>query len=90
MRIYNQSCLFTLCLQDMQSIDALADALEEFEGGVVLVSHDARLISRVLEDEERSEVWVVDDGTVTRFNGDFDDYREELLNEIRAEDEEDD
>ncbi|KAJ7946549.1 ABC transporter-like protein [Quillaja saponaria] len=44
---------------DMQSIYALADALDEFTGGVVLVSHDTRLISRVCEDKERSEVWVV-------------------------------
>ncbi|KAI6669473.1 hypothetical protein NL676_004358 [Syzygium grande] len=43
---------------DMQSIDALADALDEFTGGVVLVSHDSRLISRVCDDEERSEIWV--------------------------------
>ncbi|KAL6544079.1 ABC transporter F member 4 [Orobanche gracilis] len=39
---------------DMQSIDALADALDEFTGGVVLVSHDFRLISRVCENEEIS------------------------------------
>ena len=63
----------------MQSIDALADALDEFEGGVVLVSHDARLIERVCEDPTRSEVWIVDNGTVTRYEGDFEDYREELL-----------
>ncbi|KAI4379305.1 hypothetical protein MLD38_005622 [Melastoma candidum] len=49
---------------DMQSIDTLADVLDEFTGGVVLVSHDSRLISRVCEDEERSQVWVVDNGTV--------------------------
>eukprot|EP00898_Chlorokybus_atmophyticus_P002690 jgi/Chlat1/3421/Chrsp23S00273 len=70
---------------DMESIDALADALDEFEGGVVLVSHDSRLISRVCEDEERSEIWVVDDGTVTRFNGDFEEYRSSLMKEIQDE-----
>ncbi|KAK1319208.1 ABC transporter F family member 4 [Acorus calamus] len=70
---------------DMQSIDALADALDEFTGGVVLVSHDSRLISRVCDDEERSEIWVVEDGLVNRFDGTFEDYKEELLKEIKAE-----
>ncbi|XP_015886720.3 ABC transporter F family member 4 [Ziziphus jujuba] len=70
---------------DMQSIDALADALDEFTGGVVLVSHDSRLISRVCDDEERSEIWVVEDGTVKKFDGTFEDYKEELQKEIKAE-----
>lgn len=70
---------------DMQSIDALGDALEEFTGGVVLVSHDSRLISRVCEDEEKSETWVVDNGTVRKFPGTFEEYKEELQKEIRAE-----
>ncbi|TYJ18383.1 hypothetical protein E1A91_A09G119700v1 [Gossypium mustelinum] len=70
---------------DMQSIDALADALDEFTGGVVLVSHDSRLISRVCEDEEKSQIWVVDNGTVNTFPGSFEDYKEELQREIRAE-----
>ena len=70
---------------DMQSIDALADALDEFTGGVVLVSHDARLISRVCEEEENSEVWVVEDGAVRKYPGSFDDYKKELTEEIRAE-----
>ncbi|KHG30821.1 ABC transporter F family member 4 [Gossypium arboreum] len=70
---------------DMQSIDALADALDEFTGGVVLVSHDSRLISRVCEDEEKSQIWVVDNGTVNSFPGSFEDYKEELQREIRAE-----
>ncbi|KAF5946800.1 hypothetical protein HYC85_017028 [Camellia sinensis] len=70
---------------DMQSIDALADALDEFTGGVVLVSHDSRLISRVCEDEEKSMIWVVENGTVRTFPGSFDEYKEELLKEIRAE-----
>ena len=70
---------------DMQSIDALADALDEFTGGVVLVSHDARLISRVCEEEERSEIWVVEDGTVRKYPGSFDEYKSELIKEIVAE-----
>jgi ATP-binding cassette subfamily F protein 1 len=73
---------------DMQSIDALADALDEFTGGVVLVSHDARLISRVCEDEEKSEIWVVEDGTVRKYPGSFDEYKTELIKEIVAEVEE--
>ncbi|KAK8604973.1 hypothetical protein V6N13_082434 [Hibiscus sabdariffa] len=70
---------------DMQSIDALADALDEFTGGVVLVSHDSRLISRVCEDEEKSQIWVVDNGTVNTYPGTFEDYKDELQREIRAE-----
>ncbi|XP_023763868.1 ABC transporter F family member 4 [Lactuca sativa] len=70
---------------DMQSIDALADALDEFSGGVVLVSHDSRLISRVCDDEEKSEIWVVDNGVVDKFEGSFEEYKEELQKEIRAE-----
>ncbi|KAH9947195.1 P-loop containing nucleoside triphosphate hydrolase protein [Amylocystis lapponica] len=41
---------------DMASIDALARAIKEFEGGVVIVSHDFRLISQVAE-----ELWEVKD-----------------------------
>ncbi|XP_024367282.1 ABC transporter F family member 4 [Physcomitrium patens] len=70
---------------DMQSIDALADALDEFTGGVVLVSHDSRLISRVCSEEENSEVWVVEDGSVRKYPDSFDEYKKELTEEIRAE-----
>uniref|UniRef100_A0ACD5VIF0 Uncharacterized protein n=1 Tax=Avena sativa TaxID=4498 RepID=A0ACD5VIF0_AVESA len=70
---------------DMQTVDALADALCEFAGGVVLVSHDSSLISRVCEDEKSSEVWVVQDGTVSTYHGTFEEYKEELIQEIREE-----
>ncbi|EEE61830.1 hypothetical protein OsJ_16475 [Oryza sativa Japonica Group] len=70
---------------DMQNIDALADALDEFAGGVVIVSHDSRLVSRVCDDEERSALWVVQDGTVRPYDGTFAEYRDDLLDDIRKE-----
>ncbi|KAK6914197.1 ABC transporter-like, ATP-binding domain [Dillenia turbinata] len=70
---------------DMQSIEALADALDEFTGGVVLVSHDSRLISRVCADEERSEVWEVDNGTVKKLEESFEEYKDELQKKIKEE-----
>ncbi|BFG16019.1 hypothetical protein CerSpe_022930 [Prunus speciosa] len=66
-------------------LDMQADALDEFTGGVILVSHDSRLISRVCEDEEKSEIWGVEDGTVRVFPGNFEEHKEELQREIKAE-----
>ena len=43
---------------DMETIDALANAINDFEGGLMLVSHDFRLISQVAE-----EIWVCEKGT---------------------------
>ena len=74
---------------DMQSVDALADAIETYEGGVVIISHDSRLLSRACEDEERSEVWIVEDGQLETYDGDFEDYRDELVKEINEELDED-
>ena len=70
---------------DMQSIDALGDALAEFKGGVVLVSHDSRLLSTVCADETISRVWVVDNGTVTFYPGDWEQFRKDLVAEIKEE-----
>ncbi|PWA78233.1 hypothetical protein CTI12_AA219460 [Artemisia annua] len=70
---------------DMESIDALADALVEFSGGVVVVSHNSRLVSRVCEDQEKSEIWEVDNGRVERFDGSYEEYEENLMKEIRVE-----
>jgi len=44
---------------DMESIDSLAKAIKEFSGGVVIVSHDFRLISQVADD-----LWEVKDNKV--------------------------
>jgi len=62
---------------DMETIDALADAISEFEGGMVLVSHDFRLISQVAE-----EIWVCENGTVTKWQGGIQGYKEHLKQKI--------
>lgn len=64
----------------METIDALAEAISEFEGGVVLVSHDFRLISQVVDD-----IWICEHGTVTKWNGTILDYKEQLKKIILKE-----
>jgi len=55
---------------DMETIDCLIRALNEFTGAVLIVSHDAHLISAVCD-----EIWVCENRQIRVFNGDFDDYR---------------
>ena len=58
---------------DIETIDSLAEAILDFEGGLVLVSHDFRLISQVAK-----EIWVCEKGTVTKWKGDILSYKEHL------------
>ncbi|PAL62621.1 hypothetical protein CEJ83_21025, partial [Acinetobacter baumannii] len=63
---------------DMSSIDALAQAIREFEGGVVIVSHDFRLISQVAQ-----ELWEVKDKKIvnlTKQDVDIAAYKKILMN----------
>ncbi|XP_061733794.1 ATP-binding cassette sub-family F member 3 [Nerophis ophidion] len=65
---------------DMETIEALATALNKFRGGVILVSHDERLIRMVCK-----ELWVCDGGKVWRMDGGFDEYRDVLHEQFRKE-----
>ncbi|GLU11867.1 hypothetical protein SLE2022_285870 [Rubroshorea leprosula] len=58
---------------DIETIDSLAEALNEWDGGLVLVSHDFRLINQVAE-----EIWVCENQTVTRWEGDIMDFKQHL------------
>ncbi|XP_003380959.1 putative ABC transporter, ATP-binding protein [Trichinella spiralis] len=62
---------------DIESIDALADAINEFQGGVLMVTHDERLIR-----ETDCQLWIVEDQNICEIDGDFDDYRKELLESL--------
>jgi len=62
---------------DMQMIDALADAINRFKGGLILVSHDFRLIGQVAK-----EIWVCDKKTITKWEGDIQSYKKHLKKEV--------
>eukprot|EP00624_Nannochloropsis_granulata_P002144 evm.model.NODE_2063_length_9545_cov_26.850393.2 len=65
---------------DIETIDALCEAINEFNGGVVLVSHDARLI-----EASGCRVWIVGENRdVVQFAGEFEDYKMELLRKMEA------
>jgi len=55
---------------DMDCIDSLASAINNFDGGLVLVSHDFRLIKQVAQ-----EIWVCDKKKLTRWDGDIQSYK---------------
>ena len=54
---------------DIEMREALAEALQLFEGAVMLVSHDRYLLRHCID-----EFWLVDHGSVTPFPGDLNDY----------------
>ena len=59
---------------DIDSRAALAEAINEFPGAVIMVSHDRYLIDACAD-----RLWVVADRRVTPYEGDLDDYRREIL-----------
>jgi len=61
---------------DMECIDGLARAINNFEGGLVLVSHDFRLIGQVAK-----EIWVCDHKTIKTYPGSIQDYKADLARE---------
>ncbi|XP_006011875.1 ATP-binding cassette sub-family F member 1 isoform X4 [Latimeria chalumnae] len=62
---------------DIESIDALADAINEYKGAVIIVSHDARLIT-----ETNCQLWVVEERTINQIEGGFEDYKREVLESL--------
>jgi ATP-binding cassette subfamily F protein 2 len=63
---------------DMESIDSLAEAINEFKGGLVLVSHDFRLIGQVAK-----EVWLCENKKVEVWKGDILEYKKRLNKEVQ-------
>jgi ATP-binding cassette subfamily F protein 3 len=58
---------------DFDAINALISALNAFEGGIVVVSHDQHFLSNVCD-----SIYVVNNKRVKRFEGDIEDYRRSI------------
>lgn len=64
---------------DIESIEALGKAINKYNGGVILVSHDERLIRMVCK-----ELWICGNGSVKSIEGGFDEYRKIVEQELEA------
>lgn len=64
---------------DVDAVDGLAKAIKAFKGGVVLVSHDFRLIDQVAK-----EIWVCENKTVTKYDGTIHTYKKMLAKKMGA------
>lgn len=62
---------------DMECIDALAEGINSFNGGLLLVSHDFRLISQVAK-----EIWLCDNKNVKPFKGDIAAYKKQIADNM--------
>ncbi|WP_420497079.1 ABC-F family ATP-binding cassette domain-containing protein [Sneathiella sedimenti] len=64
---------------DVDSREALIQGLNEYEGAVLLISHDPHLVSLVAD-----RLWLVKDGGVHAYDGDIEDYKKEVLDAARG------
>jgi ATP-binding cassette subfamily F protein 3 len=54
---------------DVDAVNALIVAVTNFQGGVLIVSHDQHLIANVCD-----QIWYIKDKKLRKFHGDFEDY----------------
>ncbi|KAI0133581.1 P-loop containing nucleoside triphosphate hydrolase protein [Xylariales sp. AK1849] len=64
---------------DIEAMDALSEALREFQGGVLMVSHDVTMLQTVC-----SSLWVCENGTVWKFPGDVQQYKKRIAAQADA------
>jgi len=65
---------------DVDSREALIHAVNDYDGAVLLISHDRHLVEACVD-----RLWIVEKGDVKRFDGDLEDYKQHLLKERSGE-----
>lgn len=61
---------------DIEAMDALSEALNNFEGGVLMVSHDVTMLQNVCR-----SLWVCSHGRIEQFDGDVQAYKKKISSE---------
>jgi ATP-binding cassette subfamily F protein 3 len=64
---------------DIEAMDALSEALQKFQGGVLMVSHDVTMLQNVC-----TSLWVCDNGTIEHFDGTVKDYKRRITAQANA------
>ena len=64
---------------DIEAMDALSLALKNFQGGVLMVSHDVTMLQTVC-----NSLWVCDNGSVEKFDGDVKAYKKRITAQADA------
>ena len=67
---------------DIDSRRALIEALNDYDGAVILISHDRHLIEATMD-----RLWLVNNGTVSNFDGDMEEYRSIIVSSGKKKDE---
>ena len=65
---------------DVEGLDALMDAIEKWNGGVIAISHDQTFVNRVM-----TELWVANDGTLKKWYGSVNDYKKIIVETARKD-----
>lgn len=64
---------------DIETLDSLIMALNSFKGGLLVVTHDARLVTSVCD-----TIHICEKGKVTEFRGEYHEYRKQMVERLRA------
>lgn len=62
---------------DIESVNGLIDGINNFNGGVFVITHDSELVTRT-----DCDLWIVEDNKLIFHKGDYDDYKDKIIQEL--------
>ena len=60
---------------DLETVEALIEGLKDFDGGVMLITHESEMITNL-----DSQLWILENNKITFYNNSFEDYCESVIN----------